>query len=230
MRTSLAVSSLLAVVLGTQPAQASLEGEWVRADGSDHRLTLRGDQSFELTFDGSPARQMYLTAVLEIAPSRTTFGYGITTRSDSRYEPSDPASHVHQLSTPVARYVRTERGTWLATGDSLHLMVRAFELPEVDGEPATTFVSELIRVELEDPSLDEETRAGLTSALDKIEPISISADSVLSEFSWQISEIEGDLMISETTSEYSGVWIRVKGRTAALQWSWGQLKLAVPFR
>ena len=230
MRTSLAASTLLAAVLWSQAVQASLEGEWVPANGSDYRLTLRQDESFELTFNGAPARQMYLSWVLEIAPSGVTFGYGITARPDPEYVPSDPASHVHQLSTPVASYLRRERGTWTATGDSLRLMVTAFELPEVDGVAATAFVSDLIREEFQDPSLDEETRAGLVSALENIGPVSISADSVLIELSWKVSEADGILLVTDMVAEHSGEWVRDESRTATLRWSLGELKLAMPSR
>lgn len=224
MGTPRVLVSLVWLHLSAGIALASLAGEWVPKDDPQRRLTLRDDGSVELRFAGSPPRQMYISVILEMAPGGIVFGYGITARSDAKYSPSDPKSRVHQIAVPIDSYVMTMGGTWTASGDSLHLAMTEMDIPEIDGVRATEYITRVIRQGLEDASLDEQTRAGLTEALEHVFPISVSQDDPLARFAWRARMDGARLTITGPDDEYSGDWERVETGTVVGDATWGRLK------
>lgn len=226
MRYTLLIASLVWVCARAAEAEAqTLAGEWIIEGAAERRLALMEDGAFELSLSGGAAHPQFLIVTLEMTSDKNALAYGVARSDSPEFVPSVPSAQVYHIAAPIDTHSQMMRGVWSWTEASLHLMVNEFEISQVDGLPVTELVGNLIQEKLDSPDLDDDVRRGLSAALERVAPISVSQADPFEEIVWEISFSGDNLSVADPNGTFTGDWRRASIGTAIAASGWAETKI-----
>jgi hypothetical protein len=210
-------------IVASSVVASPLTGEWTLGNGSERRLVLRADGSFELSLSGRSPVEESFTVHLDMTPDGGFFGYGITA-NHSAGQSVDLPMHVYQISVPLESQQSRKAGAWAATDSFLLLSTNELEISHVNGRLVVEYVASLVRQELESETLVAEARSGFSAALENVAPILLWQADPFEQLTWEISLRDGALSTIDPNGKFTGNWRNVSTDTAVALSSWATVK------